>query len=286
MVANSRKGWWDVAKRTVREAIDDQITDLAAALAYYAFLALPAVLLVVVGVFSLVAGPDAIQTLVDKLGNIVPSEVTKLLDDSLRRLNQNRASGVWLTIIGFVVALWSSTGAMTALMRALNRAYDRDDSRGFAKQRVTALMMVAAMAGAFLLVFGLLVLGPPISHYLSDAVGGWVSWVWWIAQWPILILGLLAVFAAVLYLGPDRQPPSWKFLSPGMVLTLVVWLIASAGFAFFTSKFGTYNKTWGALAAVIVMLTWLWLSALALLLGAELNSELEQDVEQPEAERA
>jgi membrane protein len=282
----SKRDYWAVAKRAVRESIDDQITDLAAALAYYSFLAMPSVLLVAVGVFTLFAGPDAITTLIDKLGTVVPSEVTKLVENSLRRLNSNQSASIWLTVVGFVLAIWSSTSAMTALMRALNRAYDRDETRGFAKQRLTALMMLAAIGIAFILVFGLLVLGPSISHWIADAVGSWVTWTWWVAQWPILVFGLLAAFAVVLYLGPNVDHPRWSLLSIGAVLALVVWLAASAGFAFYTSAFGSYNKTWGALAAVIIMLTWLWLSGLAILFGAELNAELERSRELRQGEDA
>jgi membrane protein len=101
-------------------------------------------------------------------------------------------------------------------------------------------------------------------------------WVWWTAQWPILLLGLLTMFAVVLYLGPNIVPPRWEFVTPGALLAVVVWLAASGGFAFYTSRFASYNKTWGSIAAVIIMLTWLWLSALALLVGGEINAETQR----------
>jgi membrane protein len=269
-------------KRTVKEAKDDQITDLAAALAYYSFLAIPSVLLVAVGVFSLVAGPSAITSLMNRLGEIAPAQTTQLLGGSLRRLNDHPGQSLVMTIVGFAIALWATTGAMTAFMRALNRAYDRDETRGFVRQRLTAVTMVAVMGIAFLLVFGLLVLGPQltrlISHYVPGA-GGVVTWTWWIAQWPILLLGLLAAFATLLYLGPNVDHPRWRFLTAGTVLSVVLWLVVSGAFAVYTSMFGSYNKTWGSLAAVIIMLTWLWLTGIALLLGAELNAEIERSRE-------
>lgn len=277
----SRKDYVAILKRTGKSALADGITDLAAALAYYSFLAIPSVLLVAVGVFTLVASPDAITTLLEKLGSVVPAETTELLGSSLRRLNENEGSSIVMTAVGFVLALWSATGAMTAFMRALNRAYQRKETRSFVRQRLVAVAMVIVMGVAFLLVFGLLVLGPTLSHYIGDAIGleNVFGWIWWIAEWPILVFGLLAAFATMLYLGPNVDHPRWRFLTPGAALAVVLWLAASGLFAVYTSMFSSYNKAWGSLAAVIVMLTWLWLSGLALLLGAELNAETERSRE-------
>ena len=270
-----------VVVRAGKQALAHDVTDLAAALAYYSFLAIPAVLLVAVGLFSLFASPDAITTLIDKLGTVIPSQATQLLEDSLRRMSENKNGSLAVVIVGFVLAAWTTTGAMTAFMRSVNRAYDREETRGFVKQRLVAVQMVGGLALAFLLVFGLLVLGPVISHWLGSAldIEGVIGWAWWIAQWPILIAALLLVFATVLYLGPNVDHPRWRFVTPGSIFAVAVWLIASGLFAVYTSMFSSYNKTWGSLAAVIVMLTWLWLSGLALLLGAEINAEAERSRE-------
>jgi membrane protein len=277
----SRQDYKAILVRAAKKALADGITDLAAALAYYSFLAIPAVLLVAVGLFTLIASPDAITTLMEKIGSVAPSQTTELLGGSLRRLNQNQSSSVIMTIVGFVLALWTTTGAMTSFMRALNRAYDRDETRNFVKQRVVAVQMVVALGVAFLLIFGLLVLGPLMSKWIGQALNieGVFGWIWWIAQWPVLIGGLLAAFAAVLYLGPNVEHPRWQFITPGSVVAVFVWLVASGLFAIYTSMFGSYNKTWGSLAAVIVMLTWLWLTGLALLFGAEVNAEAERSRE-------
>jgi membrane protein len=277
----SKRDYKAILVRAGKKSLADGITDLAAALAYYSFLAIPSVLLVAVGLFTLIASPDAIGTLMDKVGKVTPAQTTELLGGSLRRLNENQSSSVVMTVVGFVLALWTTTGAMTAFMRALNRAYDRDESRNFVKQRVVAVQMVAAMGAAFLLVFGLLVLGPLISDWIGSAldIESVFGWIWWVAQWPVLIAGLLAAFATVLYLGPNVDHPRWQFLTPGSVLAVVVWLAASGLFAVYTAMFGSYNKTWGSLAAVIVMLTWLWLTGLALLFGAEVNAEAERSRE-------
>jgi membrane protein len=135
---------------------------------------------------------------------------------------------------------------------------------------------------AFLLVATLLIVGPSVEHLVASHAGaasGAIGWAWWIAEWPILLVGLLAAFSTLLYLGPDVEHRRWHFVTPGSVFATAVWLAASGGFAVYTSMFGSYNKTWGSLAAVIIMLTWLWLAAIALLLGAELNAEAERSRE-------
>jgi membrane protein len=277
----SRRDAAAILKRSVKKALNDGITDLAAALAYYSFLAIPAVLLVAVGVFSLVANPDAITTLMEKLGAVLPAETTELIGSSLERMSQNQQSSIVLTAVGVVLALWTTTGAMAALMRALNRTYERNETRGFVRQRLVALLMLAVLLGAAALVFGLLALGPVLSDWLGSLLGleSVFGWIWWAAQWPVLVIGLLAAFATVLYLGPDVDHPHWHFLTPGSVFAVVVWLAASGLFAVYTATFGSYDKAWGSLAAVIVMLTWLWLTGLALLIGAEVNAETERSRE-------
>jgi membrane protein len=273
----SKAGWFTIVKRAAKSAQADQITDAAAALAYYLFLALPALLLTAVGLFSLLGTESAITTMTNKLATVAPQETVTLVQQTLTHVIQNRHGGIALVAIGAVLALWTSTGAMNALMRALNRAYGRDESRNFVHQRAIALAMLLCAFVAFLLVFGLLVLGPQLSNWLGSAVGWKTGFktIWWAAQWPILILGLALAFSAILYLGPDVEHPRWKLITLGSVLATVIWLVASGLFAVYVSKFGSYNKAWGSLAAVIIMLTWLWLSGLALLFGAEVNAEVE-----------
>ena len=277
----STRDYKAIVVRAGKESLDDQITDLAAALAYYSFLAIPSILLVALGVFSVFADPAAVQKLIDKVGTVAPGEATALLDDSLTRMSQNKSGGWAMAAVGFVLAFWTTTGAMTSLMRALNRAYDKDETRGFLRQRLSAVVMVVVMLLAFALVFGLLVMGPALSGWIGDAVGleALLSWLWWVAQWPVLIVGLLAAFATVLYLGPNVDHPRWTFLTPGALFAVVVWLLVSGLFAVYTATFASYNKAWGSLAAVIVMLTWLWLTGCALLFGAEINSEAERSRE-------
>jgi membrane protein len=275
------RDWRAILVRSIKQAGADAVTDVAAALAYYAFLAIPAALLIAVGVFSRTAGPDTIESMIDRLTGVVPAEATQLIEESLTRVTENKSGGLVLIVLGFLLALWTATGAMNALIRGLNRVYGRKETRSFVKQRLTALAMLLCLLLAFALSFGLLVMGPVISEELGEALGleGVFGWIWWTAEWPILLLGLLFVFAAVLYLGPNVAHPRWRFLTPGSVVAVAVWLVASGLFAVYVSLFGSYNKAWGSLAAVIILLTWLWLSALALMLGAEINAEAERSRE-------
>ena len=277
----SRRDYLAAIRRAGKETLDDNVPLIASALAYSSFLAIPSTLLVATGLFTLVAGPDTISNLMQHLGQIAPKETVTLLNDSLQRLNDHPATSVVMTIVGLVIALWATTGAMNAFMTGLNIAYDRKDSRNFMKKRIVGLQMTACMVVAFLLVFVLLVLGPVLSKWIGNASGasGVVSTIWWAAQWPVLLVGLLIAFATLLYLGPDVDHPKWQFLSPGALVAVVIWLAASGLFAVYTSMFGSYNKTWGTLAAVIIMLTWLWLTGLAVLFGAELNAEVERSRE-------
>jgi membrane protein len=277
----SRQDYAAIVRRALKRASRDHITNIAAALAYYAFLAIPSVLLVGVGLFSLLAGPDAVNTLVDKLGTLMPAQATSLIRDSLTQITQKQAAGAALIGIGGLLALWSVGGAMQNVMWALNVAYERDETRGFVRRRLTAWAMVLFALLGVGLAFGLLVLGPHLSRWIGNAIGArrTVEIVWWAAQWPLLVLGLLVAFAGILYLGPNIEHPRWRYLSFGAVLAVVLWLGASGAFAFYVSRFGSYNKTWGALSAVVILLTWFWLSGVALLLGAEINAEAERSRE-------
>ena len=277
----SKRDYVAILKRALKQANADHVTNLAAALAYYAFLAIPSALLIAAGVFSLLAGPHAVTTIVDKLGTIVPGQAQSLIKGSLQNMTKRQATGITVAGIGGALALWSLGGAMQNLMWALDIAYDREETRGFVRRRLAAFGMVFFALLGFGLAFGVLVLGPHLSTWIGSAVGAKtvVQIVWWVAEWPLLVGGLLVSFAGILYLGPNVDHPRWRFLSFGAVLAVVIWLLASGAFAFYVSRFGSYNKAWGTLSAVVVMLTWLWLSGVALLLGAEVNAEAERSRE-------
>jgi membrane protein len=271
--------WKAIVIRAGKKFLDNNAMMLASALAYSTFFAIPSVLLVVVGLFTLIAGPDTITTLMQHFNTFMPAQATSLLKGSLLRADAHPGSSIVLTIIGFVLAVWSVTGAMNAYMLALNIAYERKDRRSFLRKRIVALKMAAVMGVAFALVAVLLIFGPVVEKTIAShagQAGSVVDILWWVAQWPILLAGLLVAFATLLYLGPDVEHRKWQFLTPGSLVAALLWIAASGLFAVYTSMFGSYNKTWGALSAVIVTLTWLWLTAMALLFGAEINAEVER----------
>jgi membrane protein len=271
--------WKAIVVRAFKEFMDDNAMMLASALAYSSFFAIPSVLIVATGLFTLIAGPDTITNLMNHLHGVIPAQAADLLKGSLKRADANPASSIVMTVIGLVLAVWSVTGAMNSYMTALNLAYGRKDKRSFVRKRIVAVKMAAVIGVAFVLVAVLLIFGPVIEHAIAShagPAGTAVSIAWWVAQWPILLGGLLVAFATLLYLGPDVEHPKWEFLTPGSFVAALLWIAVSGLFAVYTATFASYNKTWGALSAVIVMLTWLWITGMALLLGAEINAESER----------
>lgn len=277
----SRSDWTAILIRAAKESLDDNVPMIASALAYSSFFAIPSMLLLALGLFTLVSGPDTIRDLMDRVETFMPAEATQLLGDSLARLEAQPSAGVLITALGLALALWAATSAMTTYMAGLNVAYDRKDGRSFARKRLVALLMVAVMGFAVGLVAVFLIFGPLVERWLGDVLGieGILSWLWWVLQWPVLALGLLAAFAVLHYFGPDVEHRQWHFITPGSVVALVAWIVVSIGFAVYTGLFESYNKTWGSLSAVIVTLTWLWLTSFALLFGGEINSEVERSRE-------
>jgi membrane protein len=275
---------WLVLRRAALEARADRVTTTAQAVAYSLFLAIPATLLLVLGVFSLVADaaagrrPD--RSCRDRHaagGRHAPARQPRA-DERVLGLR------ILLTLLGALLALWTTTSAASTLMEGLTTAYDEVDERSFLRKRLLALAIVACLLTAALLVMGLLVLGPQVERRFGDAVDAerLTAWVWWTAQWPVFFVALLLAFAVLLALGPDADEVPWRLVSPGAVTALVVWLAASAGFAVFTARFGSYEKTWGTLSAVVIMLVWLWLTSAALLFGAEVNAEAARRARQPD----
>lgn len=266
---------WLVLRRAVKEALDDDVPTIAQALAYALFLAIPATALVALGLFSIVADPRLIDDVIDKAEAVMPAEAASLLRESLLRTSESSGGGVVMTVVGLALAVWTTTSAAATLMGGIARAYDRDDERGFLRKRLVALLVVLALVLSAGLVIGFLVLGPHLQQWIGSALDAEraTSWIWWTAQWPILIGTLLFAFAVVLYLGPDVEQRTWKLVTPGAAVAVVLWLVASGGFALYVAHFGSYEKTWGSLAAVVITLVWLWLTSAALLFGAEINAE-------------
>lgn len=264
--------------KALKAAVEDDLPLYASALAYYLFLAIPATLLLVVGIFSLVASPELITKLTERFGAVVPEEAVVLVDGALRQLEQRPGTGVAMTLAGLVVALWTTTSAMTAMTKAVNRAHEREDRRSGLEKRVVALGMVVALMLALLSVTVMLVLGSHLQRWTGEALGAErvVSWAWSIARWPILVVILFLAFSMLFALARGDVRRRWRVLSPGAAVAVGLWLLLSYGFGVYAANFGAYDRTWGSLSAAIVTLVWLWLSSLALLVGAEVDAEAER----------
>jgi membrane protein len=267
--------WWQIAVAAGKSALANHVPLLASALSYSTFFAIPSLLLVAVGIITLTTSAGTIDSALSSLQGAIPAQALDLLSASLRQITSRAHTSVSLIVVGTVLALWALTGAMSAFMTAICVADGTRDSRSFLRRRWIAFKLVLCFVLALLIVVGLLVFGPMLSSWLGRETGqkSLVSWLWWAAEWPLLIGALLAILTVMLWLAPVERP-TWHELIPGALLATLIWIVVSSGFAFFTATFDNYNKTWGSLSAVIVTLVWLWLTSLALLLGAELNAEV------------
>jgi membrane protein len=266
-----------VLRRTVREFKDDNLTDWAAALTYYGILSIFPALLVFVSVLGLI-GESATEPLLDNLSTVAPGPAQEIFTSAIENLQSSQGGAGVLFLVGLAGALWSASGYVGAFMRASNSIYEVEEGRPFWKLRpvqiaITLVMMILLSIGAIAVV-----LTGPLAEEVGNVVGVGSAAVtaWDIAKWPALIL-LVSLMLSVLYwAAPNVKQPGFRWLTPGGVLAVVLWIVASAAFAFYVANFGSYNKTYGTIGGVIVFLIWLWISNIAVLLGAELNAELER----------
>jgi len=270
--------WWPVLKRTVREFKEDNLTDWAAALTYYAVLAIFPALIVLVSILGLV-GESATQPLLDELAGVAPGPAKEIFTNAIENLQGSQGAAGIAFVVGLLAALWSASGYVAAFMRASNSIYDIEEGRPIWK----TLPVRVGLTLVLMLLLALSALAVVLTGGLAKALGDVIGLgdtaveVWDIAKWPVLLLVVSFMFALLYWAAPNVKHPGFRWISPGGVLAVVGWLIASAAFAFYVSSFGSYNKTYGALAGVVVFLVWLWISNIMILLGAEFNAELERE---------
>ena len=269
--------WWSAIKAAGKEFLADDCLGLAQQIAFSSLLAFFPSVILVVGLLGVI-GPGAYDSLIQLLGTVAPKAVLDALNLAKDSSTGNSAASAVALTVGVIGALWAATGATSSIVKAVNRAFDLEETRPFWKVRLLALGLVVLAGLVTAAVFVLIVFGGPLGDAIARraGLGDEFTVVWNILRWPVAFGGILLLNSAVYWLGPNRKPRNWKWLTPGSIIAGLLWLAASALFSLYTSYSSSYDRTYGSLAGAIILLLWLYYSAVALLLGAELNAELER----------
>lgn len=277
-----RPAVWATLKRTAREFMDDNLTDWAAALTYYSLLSIFPALLAMVSLIGLFGDPIATTNrLTEIISELGPSTAAETFEGPIRSIASGQGSAGLLFIFGLAAALWSASGYVGAFTRASNEIYETEEGRPFWKLRplqiAITLTLIVMMS---LLAVGLVMTGPIVTAVAGPlGIGETAVSVWNIAKWPVMAVIFMTMVSFLYYASPNVKLRGFRWVSPGGVVAIIAWALASAGFAFYVSNFGSYNETYGTLGGIVVLLIWLWISNLAILFGHELNAELERGTE-------
>jgi membrane protein len=269
------RGWLDITRRVKDQIKRDRLSIIAAGVAFYALLAIFPGLVALVAMYGLFADPSQIERHVAPLSGILPPEAAKIVLTQLHDLVSTNRGALGLgAIAGLLVALWSASSAVRTLMEALNVAYDEEERRGLVRFYGTALILTVGGVIAVILAIGLVVGLPAVLNFigLSSLLETVVS----LARWPILALLAIVAFAVIYRYGPSRAQPRWRWVSWGATIAVALWIVGSALFSLYVNRFGNYNETYGAAGAVVILLMWFLLSSYAVLIGAEINAEMER----------
>src|SRR5215213_810189 len=272
-----KDSWPTILKRTFKQFGEDKLTTWAAALTYFGVLSLFPMILALVSVLGVI-GPSATQPLIDQLGTVAPGPAKDILTNVLTSLEQNQGGSTVALIIGLAVAIWSASGYIGAFMDASNNVWDVPEGRPIWKKipvrlGVTVVLLVLLTVTALAVVFT-----GPVAQKVGDIIGLGSTFVdvWGIVKWPVLFLMVSFMISLLYWACPNVKQPGFPWVTPGGLLAVVLWIVASALFALYVANFSSYNKTYGSLGGVIVFLTWLWITNIIVLLGAELNAEMER----------
>lgn len=264
--------------RAVREFVRDQCTDLAAALTYRGVLAIAPAILALVSILGVVGnGPQIVDNLLGVVEDVASEDAVEGVEPILAQVTESQSAGLAL-IVGVLIALWSASGYVTAFSRAMNRIYEIEEGRPIWKLRPIMYALTVFLLILLALAAVMLVASGEVARSIGSAIGlsDTAVTVWNIAKWPVVLLVVIVAVAVLYHLTPNIKQPKFRWVSPGAALAIIVWILASVGFGFYVSNFGNYGATYGTLAGVIVFLLWMWISNLALLLGAEIDAELER----------
>ena len=267
-------GWGEILKRTAKETLEDDCLSLAAELAYYFFLALFPALLFLVALASFFPVDNMMDEVIGSLSRFAPPDVLNIIREQLQKIANSGNGGLLTT--GMLLTLWSTSAGVMAIINTLNKAYDIQEGRAWWKVRLTAVGLTIGLALFILLSFVLVVVGPTMAEKVADwfHLGPVFVWAWWILQWPLVFVLVATAMCLIYYFAPDAEQ-DFIWLTPGSVLATVLWILFSLGFKVYVANFADYNATYGAIGGVIVLLLWFYTSGLAILIGAELNAEIE-----------
>jgi len=266
--------WGEILRRTVRESINDNCLGMAAQLAYYFFFGLFPALLFLIALASYFPLETLIDDMFAMLGGIAPPEALSIITDQIQKISDGEQGG--LLTLGILLALWSTSAAMTSIIDTLNTAYDIEEGRPWWKVRLTAIGLTVGVALFILVSFALILVGPTVAQWIADTtpLGNTFVWTWLILRWPLVFLLVTTAIGLVYYFAPDAEQ-DWVWLTPGSISATILWLAASVGFKLYIVNMGSYTETYGAIGGVMVLMLWFYISGLVLLIGAEMNAEIE-----------
>jgi membrane protein len=270
------RGWKDILWRVKNQIKEDRLSIIAAGVAFYGLMAIFPALIALVAIYGLAFDPAQVEQQVSQLRGVLPPQAADVLLTQLHDLTSTSSAALGFgAVLGIVLALWSASAGMRTLMEALNVAYDEEEKRGTIRFYATALLLtLAAIAGAIIAIS--LVVALPIVLYFLGGLGGALKWLISIGSVVILIATVLLGLAIVYRYGPSREQPRWRWVSWGAVIATVLWVIGSVLFSVYVTRFGNYNETYGSVGAIVILLMWFLLSAYAVLIGAEVNAEMER----------
>jgi membrane protein len=275
----NKRSWFGTLKRTGKEFSHDNLTDWAAALTYYAVLSVFPAIIALISILGLVVDPATItRVITDVVSQLGPKSAVDTFKGPIEQISSNRSGALLGLIFGIALALWTASGYVGAFMRASNAIYEREEGRPFYILRPLQLLVTFVLVMMAALVVLSLIISGPVASAIGNAVGlgDTAVTVWNIAKWPVMLLVVMVMLAVLYWPAPNARQKNFHWVSPGAVVAVLVWIVASAAFAFYVGNFGSYNKTYGTLGGVIAFLVWMWITNLAVLFGAELNAETER----------
>ena len=269
------KGWRQIALRVKQELSKDNVSIVAAGIAFYGLLAIFPAIAALVSIYGLVANPADIENHLSALSSVMPAQAWDILNQQLGKVASGATGRLTFGfLLSLGLALWSATAGVKTLMTALNITYDEEETRGFIKFNALALLMTLGAILFTIVAIGLVIVLPAL--FAAIGLGSTVESILSILRWPLLALAVIAILAVVYRYAPDRDQPKWRWVTWGSAVATVLWILASVLFSFYVSNFGSYNETYGSLGAVVILLMWFYISAYVVLLGAELNAEMER----------